>query len=385
MALATSQKLSADNPAVMTFRLQVADSLYQIGRTLADTARPDEALQFYERSLAAFRKLAEDDPQVANHLYGQGCCHEMIGQVMQATGRAAEAEQSYKSAIPVFQKLVDGSPKVTMFRDDLAAVHLYLGELYMTLGKPAEPEFRAAVAGYQRLHDETPADLVFQTYLARSRHGLAGLLRSTGRRPEAMESYRQALALRQRLAHDEPSDAERQSKLAETLNDTALCEMSEQRWTEAQHLLERAIEHERQAMSLVPGGSTYGQLLSNHLATLASVYRALAQPNHAVRAARELAELQRGDPNGLIRAARELSLTVPLMTAEAKPSLAAEAVSTLRQAMDAGWRDAVSTSRDPALTPLRARDDFRALLAELFDRVFPDDALAPANKGDGSL
>jgi hypothetical protein len=48
----------------------------------------------------------------------------------------------------------------------------------------------------------------------------------------------------------------------------------------------------------------------------------------------------------------------------------------LREAVRAGWNDAQHTSRDPDLAPLRDRDDFRRLVAELFDRGFPADPFA---------
>ncbi len=49
-------------------------------------------------------------------------------------------------------------------------------------------------------------------------------------------------------------------------------------------------------------------------------------------------------------------------------------MNTLRAAIAAGWNDAGHTSRDPDLAPLHDRDDFRRLLAQLFDRGFPADS-----------
>jgi len=53
---------------------------------------------------------------------------------------------------------------------------LYLGELLMSMAKPAEAEgeFRVAVAGYRKLVEDNPDNVVFRTYLARSHDGLAG-------------------------------------------------------------------------------------------------------------------------------------------------------------------------------------------------------------------
>jgi eukaryotic-like serine/threonine-protein kinase len=72
-----------------------------------------------------------------------------------------------------------------------------------------------------------------------------------------------------------------------------------------------------------------------------------------------------------------MSLIVPLTKGAPQLALGAEAVQALKQAIAAGWNDAQHTSRDPNLAPLRDRDDFRRLLAELFDRGFPADPFAP--------
>ncbi len=57
-------------------------------------------------------------------------------------------------------------------------------------------------------------------------------------------------------------------------------------------------------------------------------------------------------------------------------ALVAEAVNTRRRAIAAGWTNARHTNRNLAFTPLRTRDDFRRLLAEVFDRGSPEDPFA---------
>ena len=69
----------------------------------------------------------------------------------------------------------------------------------------------------------------------------------------------------------------------------------------------------------------------------------------------------------------ELSLCLPIVSAEEKESLAAEAMGALRAAVSAGWSDASRTAQDKDLSPLRDRADFQQFLADLFDRSFPKD------------
>jgi hypothetical protein len=109
---------------------------------------------------------------------------------------------------------------------------------------------------------------------------------------------------------------------------------------------------------------------------LVRVHQALKQPTEAIRATREMAALVQKDPSDLYNVACALALCVPLTRGEPQQALAAEAVQTLKQAIAAGWHNAQNTSRDPDLAPLRDRDDFRRLLAKLFDRGFPADPFA---------
>jgi hypothetical protein len=69
----------------------------------------------------------------------------------------------------------------------------------------------------------------------------------------------------------------------------------------------------------------------------------------------------------------ELSLCLPIVRAEEKESLAAEAMGALRAAVKAGWSNACLTAHDVSLSALRDRADFQKALADLFDRSFPKD------------
>jgi hypothetical protein len=110
---------------------------------------------------------------------------------------------------------------------------------------------------------------------------------------------------------------------------------------------------------------------------LARLHQALNQPAEAVRVARECVAIARGNPADLYHVAGALARSVPLARNEQQSALAAEAVQLLKEAVAAGWSDAGTTSRDLDLVPLHDRDDFRHLLAELFDRRFPADPFAP--------
>ena len=141
-------------------------------------------------------------------------------------------------------------------------------------------------------------------------------------------------------------------------------------------LLERAIECQRAALASMPRQRLYQRTIKLHLLCLVRVCWALHQPAEANRLMSEAANLSHGNPTDLYKVVCALALSVPLAPADKRQALAAEAVEKLKQAIAAGWNDAGKTGRDPDLATLRDRDDFRRLLAGLFDRCFPTDPIA---------
>ena len=88
-----------------------------------------------------------------------------------------------------------------------------------------------------------------------------------------------------------------------------------------------------------------------------------------------------GAPNHSHDSACSIALLVPLASDRSEASYyAEEAVTVLSQAVSAGWTKAVHTATDPDLTPLHDHEEFRRLLARMFDRGFPADPFARDKK-----
>jgi hypothetical protein len=73
------------------------------------------------------------------------------------------------------------------------------------------------------------------------------------------------------------------------------------------------------------------------------------------------------------RLADENNPPAPAESADRKAH-ADQAMAALRRAVDAGWRNPIRLAQEPALGPLRSRDDFQRLLMSLWDLTFPTDA-----------
>ena len=148
-------------------------------------------------------------------------------------------------------------------------------------------------------------------------------------------------------------------------------EMGRGQWQQARERLDRAIALQRAFLTATPGDPEARQFLGFHLANRSKVHWALNQPALAIRVARESAAMGQGNPSLLYEAACAMATGVPLVPGDRREALAAESVQMLKAAGAAGWNDAVKTSDAADLRVLRERDDFRRLLAELFDRAFP--------------
>jgi serine/threonine-protein kinase len=368
-------RLVKDHPGVAQYRSHLAHSFYFIGYLLGVMGRPAEALESHRRALKIQEQLVRDDSTVVEYQSRLASSHYYIGSLLDLTGQPAEALESHQQALPIRQRLARANPTVTEHQRHLAESHDFIGYLLGITGRPAEAleSHRRALEIFEHLVRNDRTVPLYHRALALSHFHIGYLLGVTGQPAEALEAHGRALEIFERLAREHPSVHTYQNDVGDTLNYIAEIEMGQGRWHEARQHLERAIERQRAALTAMPDWSSYQRALKHDLLNLAKAYQALNQPTEAVRVARELAELARGDPTELYGAACALALSVPLTRGAPQRILAAEAVRMLRAAMAAGWDDAQHTSRDPGLVPLHDREDFRQVLAELFDRTFPAD------------
>jgi serine/threonine-protein kinase len=386
-ALAIRERLAHHQPSGTEYHSDLAWSHINIGRLLSRMGRRGEALESYRTALEILERLVRDQPAVTKVQSHLALCYNNIAAVLYELDRPAEALDPHRKALVIRKRLADDHPDVAEYQSELAMSHYNLGMLLQNTGHSAEglESYLQAVAIQKQLVRDHPSVTEYQRDLAWSYNNLGyGYLKSQDRPAEALEPYRQALEILERVARDNRSVAEYQRDLAKaqhnvgsTLHKIAWTEMIQGRLQPAREHLERALEQERAAVAVMSGSADYQRELRTLLLNLTAVHQALNQPDPAIRVTRELAELSRGDPADLYQVARAWALSVPLTRGEPQQTVAREAVQALEAAIAAGWGDAGKASRDLDLAVLRDRDDFRRVLAELFDRGFPDDAFAP--------
>jgi serine/threonine protein kinase len=193
-----------------------------------------------------------------------------------------------------------------------------------------------------------------------------------GQREQAVQSYRNALALQERLSAEHPSP-ENRHLLAGTLRNLGKLLHERREDAEAARLQVRAVELNRALRNDFPSTAPYRRSLRDSLAALDETLLAAGEHAAAAVAAADLADAGWDPGADAYDAARYLCRCV--QAAEQDPNLPAgerkasarayadRAVGLLGQAAAEGWTDAARLRADAAFTALRDRADFRRLTA----------------------
>jgi serine/threonine protein kinase len=333
-----SRALAAEHPDVPDYRLDLAVNHSWVGYLLEKTGDLSGALAEQRRNLELFRALAAEHPDVPDYRRDLAVSHNRVSGVLEATGDLSGALAEYRKAQELGLALAAEHPDVPDYRRDLAASHSRVGGLLITAGRPAEalPELESARSLLELLALAGPNIPDYRNLLAAALNSAGDALRDLGRPGEARDRHARAVALAEGLASAYPKVPAHRVRLAEGLRRLAGLEL------EAGDAA-GAVADARRAVGLLEGppardGRQWFSLACSR-ATLAAA------------------------------AGRD----GPGPSAGEAPGLADQAIDDLRRSAAMGYRNPVAYRSDPALAPLRGRDDLRLLLLDL---AFPANPFA---------
>jgi serine/threonine-protein kinase len=376
-ALAIKEGLAADFPSRPEFRQELATSHTNLGNLLYITGRPQEAEAAYREALALQKQLAADFPTRPEFRQGLARSHHNLGLLLQKTGRLQEAEAAYRDALAIYKHLAADFPTRPEFRHELARSHNSLGNLLADTGRlqEAEAAYADALALHKQLAADFPSRPEFRHNLANSHNSLGNLLQNTGRLQEAEAAYADALALHKQLAADFPKVPDYRNGLAGTLVNRAALANGRRDFGAARRELVEALPHHQAALQASPKNPTYRQFYQGNLVTLIASCTGLQDQAAAVRAAETLRDLGWDPAGNAYDAACGLAQCIPLVEKDPQADAGRrkqqarlygdQALALLRTAVARGFKDAAHMKKDTDLDPLRKRDDFKKLLAEL--------------------
>jgi tetratricopeptide (TPR) repeat protein len=379
-ALALRRELAAAEGADVETRLDVARSLRAEGILLYYTGDKTGAMRAWEeqRDIAAALEAASATDAVRAVLAQS---HNAIAALLIGMGKLAEALPVYEKALAIRQKLADANPAVAGYQSDLAMSHNNIGLVLSRTGKPGEAltATRKALAIYQKLADANPAATEIQNYLAWSHYTIGRLLPKMGSPEEALQAHEKALAIRRELAHANPAVAEFQNDLAWSYIEFGRLLARQQRLTEALTTIDAGLAIRQKLAEADPKNTEYTSDLGYSHAYRGWALVRSAQPSKAAVDLRQAVELwataRSPNPETRFEWGRALALLAGLggdaksgVTAAEAARFADQSVAALRDAIRAGF-DSPNEIKEPDFDPLRGRDDFKKLLAELEAKI----------------
>ena len=147
------------------------------------------------------QKLADDNPAVINFRMALANSHNSLASALSRMGKPTEAEAECRAAVTILGKVVDDDPKVLFHRELLAAALSNLGGILLKLGRPAEAldAYGRAFTLLEQLIKENPAEKDYPPNRGRSLVGRGRARRALGDPAGAAADVRQALRLSEGL------------------------------------------------------------------------------------------------------------------------------------------------------------------------------------------
>ena len=400
--LAIQEKLVADFPTVPDYRSGLAGSHINLGLLLADLGNGKDAEGQYRKGLAIQEKLVADFPAVPEYRNDLATSHNNLGNLMRGLGKEAEAERQYRKGLAIREKLAADFPAVPDYRSGLGGGHFNLGNLLRDLGngKDAEGQYRKGLAIDEKLAADFPAVPEYRQNLAKSHGNLGVLLADLGKRAEAEAQYQKGLAIQKKLATDFPAVPEYQVDLGGGYCNLGNLVCDDGRPTDSLKWYGMAIDTLRPVHETEPRGVTAKQFLRNSHWRRALAYDQLKKHTEAVQdwdravelspkevqpevrayrvtsklnagqvaeAVAEVAELRKipGCPPPVLYDFARVYSVASTKIADEKQNYADRAMELLTKAVKGGFKDVAMLKADKQLDPLRERDDFKKLLAEM--------------------
>ncbi len=376
-ALAVYKQLAADFPTRPEFRRALAGTHSNLGNSLHDAGRLKEAEAAHAEGLAIRRQLVAEFPTQYELRGALASSLNNIGYLFQTTERPKEATAAYAESMAIYKQLVAEFPDRPEFRLGLAKSHTNLGGLIVGAGRPkeAEADLAESMASYKQLVAEFPNRPEFRNELADGYNAMGGLLGDTGRPKEAEAAHAEALALIKQLAAESPELPDYSNNVASRLFVLAKAACMRRDFAAARRLLNEAFPYHQGALRAAPGNPTYRQIYRWSLVVLAASCAGQGDRPGALAAAAKLRDLgwdPAADAYGaawtLVRCMATVEEGDKLDEAKRRAEIqfyGDQAMAMLRDAIAKGYKDAAPLRTDKELDPIREREDFKKVVAEL--------------------
>jgi serine/threonine protein kinase len=346
----------------------------------SDTARWDRSDSAYQQALAIQENQVGAHPEAAEYRYALAKTYGASGLVHYRAGRPENAATRYQQALAILSKLVEDHPLVPEYQSLRATTQINLGQLYLTRGsyEKAETALKEARSIYGRLvrgQPDVPPE--YSQSLARSSAILGHVYAVTAQPEKAEAAQQEALEIFEKLAKEHPD-------VQEHVYDVGRCYAALAQTADRRGRPDAALARFDKAIEIMDGvmGNGFRAARPSLLDARINRAAALAGRSDHTRATHEaVAVVRQGDlvagnlynvacvfSRSAAAADRDTKLS-PADHSRLKAQYADQAMDFLRQAIAKGWRNPRVMEKDADLDPLRAREDFLKLLADLEEKT----------------
>jgi serine/threonine protein kinase/Flp pilus assembly protein TadD len=353
-ALAIQHELCERFPEGHAYPHQLAITHINLGLLLADLRQYDEARREYEGAHDIFTKLAEQFPSVPAYQQQLSMTHHNIGALLEDLGQHGEARAEYERALDIKKTLSEQFPEVPDYQDDLANTHSNLGVVLAKLGRQAEAraEYEQAQSIWKKLADLFPAVPAYKTALGGAYGNYGCLVRNGGEPADSLQWFDIAIRTLNAVCHTEPADIKARRFLRNNYKERAHAYDRLQKYSDAVRDWDKAIE-----LSPMPERPPIQALRA-----ISQIQGGLV--TEAIAEVEQLTKVTKWPPDQWYDFACVYSNASGKMP-DNKQEYADRAMEFLRKAVNAGFKDAANMAKDTDLDPLREREDFKKLIAEL--------------------
>jgi serine/threonine protein kinase len=381
-ALAIQKKLAADFPDRPEFRQVLAGLYSNLGNVLLpDAARLKEAESAQVEALTIRKQLAAAFPGRPILRRALASSHNNLGWLLHSTGRVEKAKSAFRDAVAAQKQAVASFPDRPEFRMQLAKYLVNLGNLLRDEGllKDAEAVYGEALPIQKHLVAVFPSRPEFREELATGHNNVGILLRDKGLLKDAEGAQAEALAIQKQLAAEFPESGDYRNAVAGTLFNLANVAGRRRDFAAARRFLDEAFPHHQAALQGNPQRLDYRWYYRNSLRELARTCAGRGDRPGALAAATKGHDLGWDPPVDAYFAASMLAQCMPVVEKDDKLAAAGRqagiafygdlAMAMLRDAVAKGYKNADQMKTDKDLHPLREREDFKTVLAELGAKV----------------
>jgi serine/threonine-protein kinase len=372
LAAKIEEELTARYPEDTEYRANLAISYRDLGGIEADQNHRAEARAWFRKARDLQEQNLADEPTDLQHQHKLAVTCRLLAGELTLEKKYDEGLRTLERGQLLLEHLVRAEPGIASLRYDLASGCEQAGHLYRNLTKWPE-----ALAQYDKERDlaeqlckEHPDVQRYRVLLASAHFNRALVLERQGKTPDSLAASQRCAELRRALVKEQPQHAGHHSELGLTLGNQGAVLWNSKKHKEALALFRESVEQHRASYDLAPQVVYYRLFLNGALATLAKVAVDMGHPEETIAAARERQKLWAKDPGQLYACAADMALAAKTWPKSAPPEIghpADLALSALREAIAAGFRDGARLRKDNAFASLQGREEFEEILQELPD------------------